>query len=157
MATLKKAQIENILHQRDPYLMVDEVLELNETMIETQKNHTGHEPYVKGHFPGMPVVPGAMLQEMCTQSAGILITKFYSPVENYNSQTTKDWALGVLKKVHYAKFLSIVKPEKAIFIKVELEQKVDDLFKFRALVTQDNEVKAKLSFNLVNISDKLLQ
>ena len=86
---MNKEQIKNILHQREPYLMVDQVLHISEKTIHTCKNHQGNEAHVQGHFPGAPVVPGAMLQEICTQSAGILITQYYSPVLNYNSNTTK--------------------------------------------------------------------
>ncbi len=153
---MNQEQIKNILHQRGSYLMVDQVLSISENSIHTSKSHSGDEPHVLGHFPGAPVVPGAMLQEICTQSAGILITQFYSPVKNYNSNTTKGWALGVLNKVEFAKYLEMVKPHQAIEAKVELLEQQDGLFKFRAQVYQEQKLKAKLKFNLVNISDQYL-
>jgi 3-hydroxyacyl-[acyl-carrier-protein] dehydratase len=153
---MHKEEIKNILHQREPYLMVDQVHSIDEKSIHTSKTHAGNEPHVLGHFPGAPVVPGAMLQEICTQSAGILITQFYSPVKNYNSNTTKGWALGVLNKVEFAKYLEMVKPNQPIEAKVELIEHQDGLFKFRAQVYQQQKLKAKLKFNLVNISDKYL-
>lgn len=150
-------QIEETLHQRRPYLMVDEVIEINKDRIKTLKVHHGDEAHIHGHFPGAPVVPGAMLQEICTQSAGILISKFYSPVKDYNSQTTKGWALGVLKKVNYAKFQEITKPDKEILAVVDLIDFEQQLFKFSAKIFQDNQLKAKFSFNLVNISDEYIK
>lgn len=153
---LKTDDIKTILHQATPYLLVDEVSFVDENKIKVIKNHSGDEFYVKGHFPSAPVVPGAMLQEMSTQAAGILITRFHSPVENYNSLTTKGWALGVLKKVNYAKFFSMTSPSRPIQIEVYLDSKVDNLFSFTAKITQDGEKKAILSFKLANISDKHL-
>ena len=68
------------LHHRPPYLLVDEVLEHDPHSITAALTSSGNEFYLKGHFPGTPVVPGSMMQEMCTQVAGLLITEHYSPV-----------------------------------------------------------------------------
>lgn len=153
---MQKEEIKTLLHHRDPYLLVDEVCEIAPLKIKTKKIHTGLEFYIHGHFPGAPVVPGAMQQEMCTQSAGILLTKFHCPVDNYHSEKTKGWAIGVLNKVESAKYLSIVKPEFDIDIEVELVEQQDNLFKFRAKVFQKGALKSKLRFNLMNISDSYL-
>ena len=153
---MKNTEIEKLLHHRAPYLMVSEVLEISDNMIRTQKIHDGNEAHIKGHFPGTPVIPGAMLQEICTQSAGILLTKYHSPVANYNSEITKGYALGVLNKVSSAKFLKIVKPTSPVIAEVYLVSNIDNLFKFKARVKQNDELVAKLSFNLMNISDEYL-
>lgn len=150
---MNRNEIQSLLHHRDPYLMIDRVDQMNEENIDAVKVHSGNEFYVKGHFPNAPVVPGAMIQEMCTQAAGILITKHHSPVENYDSEKTKGWALGVLRKVNYAKFKSITKADSDININVKLIENVDNLFTFKATVKQSNETKAQISFNLANISD----
>ncbi len=150
---LSENQIIEVLHQRPPYLMVNEVMSCDKNLIKSRKNFSGAEPFVLGHFPGAPVVPGAMIQELCTQSAGVLLSKFYSPVENYNSLTTKGYALGVLRKVDYAKFTKIVKPTIPLDCKVELIESVDNLFHFKAEVFQGEKRVAQLGFSLVNISD----
>lgn len=154
---MNKEEIKTILHQRYDYLMVDEVAVIDTHYIEAIKSHTGNEMHIKGHFPGLPVVPGAMLQEFCTQSAGIMITKFHSPIANYHSEKTKGYALGVLNKIEYAKFLGFTKPHLPITAQIKLVETHDNLFKFNAKVFQDKELKAKLKFNLVNISDKIMQ
>lgn len=146
-------EIMTCLHHRPPYLMVDQVTHLDSKNIKTHKKHDGSEGHYSGHFPGAPVVPGAMLHEMATQSAGILITKHYSPIENYNSETSKGWALGVLKKIEGAKFYAFCHPDKSLECDVELIDFKDHLFKFRALIFQDELKKAQLHFQLVNISD----
>lgn len=154
---MDRVEIESILHQRRPYLMVDRVISITDNEIKTQKIHHGDEAHIQGHFPGAPVVPGAMLQEICTQSAGILISKYYSPVLNYSSQTTKGWALGVLNKINYAKYLEITKPDQSIEAIVTLNEFKSNYFKFSAKIYQKDMLKAKLSFNLVNISDDYLK
>ena len=56
-------QISKILPQRYPFLMVDRVLSANETEIVALKNVTNNEPYFQGHFPGTPIMPGALILE----------------------------------------------------------------------------------------------
>ncbi len=153
---MNEQEIQTLLHHRRPYLMVDKVHSLTPNQIIAEKNHHGDEAHVSGHFPGAPVVPGAMLQEICTQSAGILLTKFYSPVENYDSEKTKGHAIGVLKKVDFAKFKSITKPNKPIRSEVTLTDQVENMFKFKAKVYQDDKVMASFGFTLVNVSDEYL-
>jgi 3-hydroxyacyl-[acyl-carrier-protein] dehydratase len=153
---MQSDEIMKLLHHRSPYLMVSEVPEITPEYIHAVKNFTGDEYFLKGHFPGASVVPGAMLQEFCTQSAGILMTKYHSPVDNYDSEKTKGWAIGVLNKVERAKYLDIVKPNTPISCKVELIENLSGLYKFKARVFQGEKLKAKLNFNLVITSDDIL-
>ncbi len=148
--------VKNTLHQVDPYLMVSHVESVDSKYIKSVKIHSENEGHVHGHFPGTSIVPGAMIQEMCTQSAGILITKFYSPVENYCSKTTKGYALGVLNRVDFAKFLSVLRPSKPANIEVELIEHCENKFKFKARVSQEGHLCAKFLFTLVNIDDSYL-
>lgn len=153
---MELTEIKKLLHHREPYLMVSKVTSHSKDSIESVCVHRGDEGHLRGHFPGAPVVPGAMIQEFCTQSAGILITKYYCPVDNYDSEVTKGHALGVLNKVEFAKYLEIVKPSHDIEAKVELLENENNLFKFKARVYQGGKLKAKFKFNLVNISDSYL-
>ncbi|MFT5288786.1 MAG: 3-hydroxyacyl-[acyl-carrier-protein] dehydratase [Planctomycetota bacterium] len=153
---LDRESVKVLLHHREPYLMVDRVDALTPEAVTGVKVHRGDEPYLKGHFPGAPIVPGAMLQELCTQSAGVLITKHHAPVANYDSETTKGYALGVLSKVEHAKFLGIVKTDRDVVAEVRLVERLGSLFKFNAKVFQDGILKAKLCFKLANVSDSHL-
>ena len=153
---MNQNEVTDLLHHRLPYLMVSAVEQCQENEIVALKEFTGEEPFVAGHFPGAPVVPGAMIQEFCTQSAGVLLTRFHSPVENYNSNTTKGYALGVLRKVNYAKFIEMVKPNSPLKCRVTLIEKIDNLFHFKAVVLQEEKVKAKLGFTLLNTTDEIL-
>lgn len=149
-------QIKTLLHHREPYLMVDYAKIKSREEIIAYKNHRGDEAHLQGHFPGAPILPGAMIQEICTQGAAILLTKHYSPVEDYNSATQKGHALGVLNKVEYAKYLQIVHVDQEVMAKIQLIDQQDNLFKFKSKVYQQDQLKAKLCFYLMNISDKYL-
>lgn len=150
------SEIQELLHHRSPYLLLDEVKSITKNQIHTNKFLTGDEYFFKGHFPGAPILPGAMMQEMTTQTAGILLTKYYSPVENYNSNTTKGHAIGVLKKVNFAKYKKFAKPGDQLEIKAELLDQFDNIFEFKSTITINKNVIMKNSFQLMNISDKHL-
>jgi 3-hydroxyacyl-[acyl-carrier-protein] dehydratase len=148
--------IQKRLHHRPPYLLIDKVIEHSPNKIHVQKIHSLNDQYINGHFPNAPVVPGAMMQEMTTQAAGLLITEHYSPVPDYDSNTTKGHALGVLRAVHRAKYKKFVKAADTLDIKVELIDKVDNLFRFKAKIEVNQSEVMSNEFSLINISDEFL-
>ena len=112
---------------------------------------------MKGHFPGSPVVPGAMLQEMTTQAAGLIVTQYHSPVENYDSEVTTGWALGVLRSVENSKFKNFARPHERLVINIELKEKVDNLFYFKGQITKGETLVMNNSFTLMNIEEHKLR
>ena len=152
--------VEQYLHHRPPYLLVDEILEFDETQIQTRKRVTGEEFFLAGHFPGSPIFPGAMLQELTTQSAGILIAAEYNPMPVYDTTDPffNEYALGVLVRVEQARYRSFARPGDVLEVKVVLEERVEQLFDFRATVTRvGGPVIMRNSFQLTNIKSTLLK
>jgi len=68
--------IQKILPHRYPFLLVDQIVELEiGKSVKGIKNVTFNEPYFNGHFPGNPVMPGVLQLEAMAQAAGILIIR----------------------------------------------------------------------------------
>ena len=69
--------IERTLPHRYPFLLVDEVLELEpEKRIVAAKNVSGNEEFFRGHFPGSELMPGVLQVEALAQAAGLLLSKY---------------------------------------------------------------------------------
>lgn len=70
--SVNKEEIKGIIPHRDNMLLIDEV-ELVDGEARGKCHIKGDEFFLKGHFPGNPVVPGVILCEMLGQSACVLL------------------------------------------------------------------------------------
>lgn len=86
---MNKEEIMKILPHRDDMLLLDEA-EVVDGKAHGKKTITGEEFFLRGHFPGNPVVPGVILCEILAQSTCVLLadtmteemTPFFSGLSN---------------------------------------------------------------------------
>lgn len=70
--TLNQEQIKEIIPHRDPFLLIDEVTELEPGVRVTAKKFLRPEEYwFKGHFPAQPITPGVLMIEMLAQAGAV--------------------------------------------------------------------------------------
>ena len=150
--------VQDYLHHRPPYLLVDRIESLGEDEVRTEKVVTGDEFFLQGHFPGAAVFPGAMLQELTTQSAGILIAANYNPMPQYDTHDPhfNSLALGVLIQVKNAKFKRFAKPGDVLSAHVVLSEHTESVFDFQAEITVDGQRIMRNEFRLANVESTLL-
>jgi UDP-3-O-[3-hydroxymyristoyl] N-acetylglucosamine deacetylase/3-hydroxyacyl-[acyl-carrier-protein] dehydratase len=91
----------NILPHRQPFLMVDKILELTKSYVVGLKNVTMNEELFKGHFPGAPLFPGVLQIEAMAQTGGILVLNTVPDPENY---------MTLFLKIENARFKAPVVP-----------------------------------------------
>ena len=139
---LNKSEIEKIIPQRDPFLMIDEVEKYTpgESCI-AYKNVKLEEPYFKGHFPGNPIMPGVLIVESLAQAGAVAIL---SMEENKG----KNAIFGGIDKI---KFKKMVVPGDRLKLEVNIIKRKGPIGVGEALATVDGKVAAKgeLTFAVV--------
>lgn len=92
---MEREEIMNILPHRDEMLLVDRA-ELKDGVAYGEKTINGDEWFLRGHFPGNPIVPGVILCEILAQSACVLLASdmkgemntFFTSLDNVRFKNT---------------------------------------------------------------------
>lgn len=139
---LNKEEIKNIIPQRDPFLMIDEVEEYvpGESAI-AYKNVNVQEWYFKGHFPGNPIMPGVLIAESLAQTGAVAILSM-------DENKGKNALFGGIDKM---KFKKMVVPGDRLKLEVRIIKRKGPIGVGEAIATVNENIVAKgeLTFALV--------
>ena len=139
---LNKEKIKNIIPQRDPFLMIDEVEKYvpGESAI-AYKNVNVEEWYFKGHFPGNPIMPGVLITEILAQTGAVAILSM-------DENKGKNALFGGIDKM---KFKRKVVPGDRLKLEVKIIKRKGPIGVGEAIATVDEKIVAKgeLTFDLV--------
>ncbi|HEX4310186.1 MAG TPA: 3-hydroxyacyl-ACP dehydratase FabZ [Acidobacteriaceae bacterium] len=109
---LEISEIMGILPHRYPFLLIDRVIEIErKKRIVSIKNVTINEPFFQGHFPGYPIMPGALVVEAIAQTGGVLLMP---------EVPDRDKKLMVFTGIERAKFRKPVVPGDQLRIEVNV-------------------------------------
>ena len=139
---LDKEGIKNIIPQREPFLMIDEVEEYIPGESATAYKYVDEsEYYFKGHFPGKPIMPGVLIVESLAQTGAVTIL---SMEENKG----KNALFGGIDKIRFKKQ---VVPGDTLKLEVKIIKRKGPIGVGEAIATVDGKVAAKgeLTFAVV--------
>ena len=127
---IDKYEINKLIPHREPFLFIDNcVIIKNGIEGIGEKTFHDNEHFFKGHFPGMPIVPGVVLIEAMAQTAGIVISKKY---EKYKDKSV------LFMSVNKAKFRKPVYPNDKIFFNVKFLKSVRSVYKFSGIAFKND-------------------
>jgi 3-hydroxyacyl-[acyl-carrier-protein] dehydratase len=139
MTDTKSLDIDGILKRlphRYPFLMVDRVLDVVPgKSIVAAKNISANEAYFQGHFPGYPVMPGVLIIEALAQAGGVLAYETAAADERI-------WIL-YLVGIEETRFKQTVRPGDQLMLRVELEKRRRNLWRFNAVAEVDGKLVAE--------------
>lgn len=136
---LDKQAIFQAIPHREPFLFVDEVVDLDELRIVTRKLADPEADFFKGHYPGNPVMPGVLLCECCFQAGALLIGHRLGGSEAPNGTP-------VITRIQDAKFKQLVRPGETLNVEVVLDEEVNEVFFMTGRVTSNGKIVLRVNF-----------
>jgi 3-hydroxyacyl-[acyl-carrier-protein] dehydratase len=140
---MTREEILAAIPHRDPFLLVDEIVERSDSRIVGIKTFTGSEWFFAGHYPGFPLVPGVLLCEAAMQCGAILLSPLLSGEGPGVKAATK---VPVATRINDVRFKRMVRPGEKIVMEIELTERLADAFFLKAKVTVDDKVAVRFEF-----------
>ena len=132
-----REEILSAIPHRDPFLLVDEIVERSDSRIVCTKVFSGKEDFFAGHYPDYPLVPGVLLCEAAMQCGAILLS---------HHMTAADGKVPVATRLNDVRFKRMVRPGEMIRMEVDLVERMADAFFLKAKVTVDGQVAVRFEF-----------
>lgn len=133
-AALGRAQIEEILPHRDPFLFLDEVMELlpGERVV-ARKLVREDEWFLTGHFPGRPIMPGVIIVEAMAQTGAVAVL----------ADDANRGKLALFAGIDDVRFKRMVVPGDELELTCELERVRGPIGRGKATATVDGDLAAR--------------
>jgi 3-hydroxyacyl-[acyl-carrier-protein] dehydratase len=131
----------DLIPHRYPFLLVDKVriTTPGETAIGI-KAITSTEPYLAGHFPGHPIIPGVLIIEAMAQTAGVMVA-------HSQKSDTDDEMHVYFTTIENARFRAPSRPGDLLECHVKRTGGRSTLHKFEAEAFNDGKKVASASFS----------
>ena len=131
---LDRSAIEAILPHRDPFLLIDEVVELEPgSRVVARKLVRPDEWDLSGHFPGRPIMPGVLIVEAMAQTGAVAVL----------SEEENRGRLALFAGIDGVRFKRIVEPGDQLELTCDLEKVRGPIGKGRAEARVDGELAAR--------------
>src|SRR4051794_1609330 len=129
--------IKSAIPHREPFLLIDAIIEQTENHIVCRKKFTGEEFWYQGHYPNFPLTPGVLLCEAAMQTGAVLLAKLVADNPDY---------VPVVSRMNNVKFKTMVRPRDTVILEVTLTEQLAGAFFLDAKVTVNNRTAVTFDF-----------
>jgi 3-hydroxyacyl-[acyl-carrier-protein] dehydratase len=137
---MSRQEILDAIPHRDPFLLVDEIVERSDVKIVCEKTFQPDDWFFAGHYPGYPLVPGVLLCEAAMQCGAILLSPLLS------GEKTLAGKVPVATRMNDVRFKRMVLPGEKLTLEVELVERLADAFFMKAKVSVAGQVAVRFEF-----------
>ncbi len=133
-APLGRREIEQIIPHRDPFLLLDEVTVIEPGVrVVARKRVREDEWYLRGHFPGRPIMPGVLMVEAMAQTGAVAVL----------ADEANRGKLALFAGIDDVRFKRIVEPGDELELRCDLERVRGPIGRGRASARVDGELAAR--------------
>lgn len=134
MSALTREQIQEIIPHRDPFLLLDEVVELEPGVrVVARKEVRADEWALAGHFPGNPIMPGVLVVEALAQAGAVVVL----------AEEEHRGKLVLFAGIDGLRFKRIVRPGDVLTLECVLERLRGPIGKGAVRATVDGELAVR--------------
>jgi 3-hydroxyacyl-[acyl-carrier-protein] dehydratase len=134
-------EIEALIPHRWPILMVDRIVEYDADAkrIVGVKAITASDWWAKGHFPGLPVLPGVLQVEALAQTMAVYVAK----------QPGFGDRIGLFAAIDDCRFKRVVAPGDLLRLEITMEKLGSRFGRARGVASVDGEVACEASLSFI--------
>lgn len=142
---MNKEQIMEIIPHRDPFLLIDEIVEMEVGVkVKARKYIKEDDFWFKGHFPDYPVTPGVLMIEMLAQAGAVCML----------SKPEFKGKIGLFGGIDKAKFRRQVVPGDVLDLEVEVIKQRGPVATCKGLASVDGEKAVSCEITCVVADNK---
>ena len=139
-------EIHRRIPHRNPFLFIDEIVEVSENGAVARLTVSPELPFFEGHYPGNPIMPGVLLCESVFQTGAIyLAEKLGSDSLNVDKVTP------VLSRIRDARFKRMVLPGDTIEVTVKEKDQIGTFYNLTGEIRKEGKTAATVSFALAMV------
>jgi 3-hydroxyacyl-[acyl-carrier-protein] dehydratase len=116
---MSREAIKSAIPHREPFLLIDEIIEQTADRIVCRKTFTGSEFWYAGHYPAFPLTPGVLLCEAAMQAGAVLLAKVVADNPDH---------VPVVSRMNNVKFKAMVRPGDTVLLDVTLTEQLAGAF-----------------------------
>jgi 3-hydroxyacyl-[acyl-carrier-protein] dehydratase len=126
--------IESILPHREPFLLLDEVVELEPgRRVVARREVRAEDPWFAGHFPQRPVMPGVLIVEAMAQAGAVAVL-----IEEENRGK-----IAFFAGIDDCRFKRVVEPGDVLTLTCEIDTVRGPIGRGKATAHVDGELAAR--------------